>query len=72
MQKATIRVLAALHNLRSKTQDEHGQTLAEYGIMMAVIAVAIMVTAMIGFKGALVDQFDRSGSCLNGTAAGCS
>ena len=71
MQESAMYVLAALHNLRSKTQDEHGQTLAEYGIMMSVIAVAIMVTAMIVFKGALVGQLNKSTNCLNG-AGGCS
>ena len=72
LQEAALRVLVALHSLRLKTQDEHGQTLAEYGLIVAVIAVAIVVTAMVGFKGALVGQFARSTNCLNGTAANCS
>lgn len=71
LQEAALRVLVALQNLRSKTQDERGQTLAEYGLIVAVIAVAIVVTAMVGFRGAIVGQFDKSANCLNG-GAGCS
>ena len=71
-----LRVFVALkgigRGIEAKFQDEEGQTLAEYGLIMAVIAVAVVVAAGVAFRGAIVGAFNKSTNCLNGTTAGCS
>ena len=62
-----LRVLVAIQSLESKVKDEEGQTLAEYGLIMAVIAVAVIALAGIAFRGAIVGAFDRATACLGGT-----
>ena len=42
---------------------EDGQTMAEYGVILAVITATI-VTALLFFSGALVTAFERTGSLL--------
>ena len=72
-----LRVFVALkgigQSLESKFQDEEGQTLAEYGLIMAVIAVAVVVAAGVALRGAIIGAFDRATSCLNkaSSSAGC-
>jgi Flp pilus assembly pilin Flp len=55
-----LRVLVAFQGLESKVQDEEGQTLAEYGLIMAVVAVAIVAGAVVAFRGAIVGAFDKA------------
>ena len=52
---------------RIKVSDEKGQTLAEYGLIMAVIAVAVVITAVTLFRGAIVTAFNSATNCLDGT-----
>ena len=47
-----LRVLAALQSIESSVKDEEGQTLAEYGLIMAVIAVAVVAAAAVAARGA--------------------
>jgi Flp pilus assembly pilin Flp len=47
--------------------DEKGQTLAEYGLIMAVIAVAVVVTAVTVFRAAIIGAFNSATTCLSGT-----
>ena len=47
--------------------DEEGQTLAEYGLIMAVIAVAVVITAVTLFRGAIITAFNSATNCLDGT-----
>ncbi len=73
----SLRVFMALKGIgqaiESKFQDEEGQTLAEYGLIMAVIAVAVVVAAGVAFRGAIIGAFDSATDCLNAasSAAGC-
>ena len=60
-----LRALAYVQAVISSSRDEDGQTLAEYGLIMAVIAVAVVVAAGITFRGAIADAFNSSTSCLN-------
>ena len=62
-----LRVLVALQGLESKVQDEEGQTLAEYGLIMAVIAIAVVVAAVVAFRGAIVGSFSAATTCLSGS-----
>ena len=72
-----LRVFVALkgigQSLESKFQDEEGQTLAEYGLIMAVIAVAVVVAAGVAFRGAIIGAFSAATDCLNAasSSAGC-
>jgi Flp pilus assembly pilin Flp len=67
MKNLALRVLVALQGIESKVKDEEGQTLAEYGLIMAVIAVAVIVAAAVAFKGAIITAFDSATKCLSGS-----
>ncbi len=64
-----LRALIAVQGLRSKMVREDGQTLAEYGLIMAVIAVAVVVLAGIAFRSAIIGSFDSSRECLLNSAS---
>ncbi len=64
---ALLRMLAGWHNLQARAQDEEGQTLAEYGLIMAVIAVSVVVLAVVAFRGAIVTAFNGAVACLDGS-----
>ena len=67
LNEALLRVLTGWHELQARTKDENGQTLAEYGLIMAVIAVAVIAVAGIAFQGAIVGAFESATDCLDGT-----
>ena len=77
MNELVLRVFVVLkgigQSLESKFQDEEGQTLAEYGLIMAVIAVAVVVAAGVAFRGAIIGAFSSATDCLNkaSSSAGC-
>jgi Flp pilus assembly pilin Flp len=60
-------MLVAVQALEAKVKDEEGQTLAEYGLIMAVIAVAVIVLAGVAFRNAIVSAFQSATNCLDGT-----
>ena len=62
-----LRMLVAFQALEAKVKDEEGQTLAEYGLIMAVIAVAVVVLAVVAFRTAIVTAFNNATGCLDGT-----
>jgi Flp pilus assembly pilin Flp len=76
LNELVLRLAVALQGIRSaiesRMEDEDGQTLAEYGLIMAVIAVAVIVAAAVAFRGAIVNAFGKATNCLNGATAGCS
>ena len=49
-----------------RVSDEKGQTLAEYGLIMAVIAVAVVITAVTLFRTAIIGAFTSATDCLDG------
>ena len=61
-----LRALVAWQDSRCRIREEEGQTLAEYGLIMSFIAVAVIVTAVIGFRGALESMFHEAADCLGG------
>ena len=67
LNEALLRALAGWHNLEARLSDEEGQTLAEYGLIMAVIAVAVVVAAVIAFRGAIITAFNSAVNCLDGS-----
>jgi Flp pilus assembly pilin Flp len=66
-QEVGLRLLSALQSVRTRFQDDQGQTLAEYGLIMAVIAVAVVIIAVVAFRGAIVSAFNNSTKCLSGS-----
>ena len=77
MNELALRVYVALkaigQSIEAKLQDEEGQTLAEYGLIMAVIAVAVVVAAGVAFRGAIIGAFSSATDWLNkaSSSAGC-
>jgi Flp pilus assembly pilin Flp len=67
LKNLALRVLVALQAIESKVKDEEGQTLAEYGLIMAVIAVAVISLAVVAFRGAIVSAFNGATKCLSGS-----
>lgn len=62
-----LRVLVTLRGMSSKFEDDEGQTLAEYGLIMAVIAIAVVIAAVVAFRGAIVSAFNGATKCLSGS-----
>jgi len=62
-----VKFLVALQQLAAKTTDDEGQTLAEYGLIMAVIAVAVIGLAVVAFRTAIIGAFNRATTCLGGS-----
>lgn len=62
-----IMLTQALWQVRSRFSDERGQTLAEYGIILAVVAVAVVVLAVVAFREAIIVAFNSATDCLDGS-----
>jgi len=67
LNEALLRVLTGWNGLQARVKDEEGQTLAEYGLIMAVIAVVVITLAVIAFRDAIVAAFDQATDCLDGS-----
>ena len=65
--EALLRMLTGWHSLQARASDEEGQTLAEYGLIMAVIAVAVVVLAVVAFRTAIVTALESATNCLDGS-----
>ena len=65
--EALLRVLTGWQGLQARMSDEEGQTLAEYGLIMAVIAVVVVTTAVVFFRDAIVSAFNSATDCLDGS-----
>jgi Flp pilus assembly pilin Flp len=63
-------LLCKLQVLTLRARDESGQTLAEYGLIVALIATAIVVLAVFTFKEAIVSSFSGAETCLTNAQAG--
>ena len=44
---------------------EEGQTLAEYSLILTIIAVGVVVPTMLLFRGALAGAFDSATACIS-------
>jgi Flp pilus assembly pilin Flp len=62
-----LRVLTGWQGLQARLTDEEGQTLAEYGLLIAVVAVIVVAGAVTLFQGALSGAFQSATDCLDGT-----
>ncbi len=66
LNEALLRLLT-WEGFQVRANDEEGQTLAEYGLIMAVIAVAVVVTAVTLFRTQIIAAFSAATDCLDGT-----
>ena len=64
---AALKLFGLFQGVRARFEDDHGQTLAEYGLIVTTIAVAVVIFAVIAFRGALIASFNSAGACLNGS-----
>ena len=53
-----------LHGLLAQ---QRGQTLAEYGLIVTLIAVAVVVAGMLVFRNALSSAYSTASGCLDGS-----
>ena len=51
----------------ARARNESGQTLAEYSLLITIIAVGVVVLAMIAFRGALAGAYNAATGCLDGS-----
>jgi Flp pilus assembly pilin Flp len=72
MNELILRMFAAVQNFRVTTDDERGQTLAEYGLIISVIGVAVVVVGIYTFRASIVSAFGSASSCLNAGTSGAS
>ena len=63
----TDTVLLCIARLQGAFASERGQTLAEYGLIITIIAVGTTVLGMIVFRDALVAGFNSASGCLDGS-----
>ncbi len=67
LEQLALRLYLGLQGIFERAQDEEGQTLAEYGMIMAVIAVSVVVIAAVAFKDAIIGAFNGATTCLSGS-----
>jgi Flp pilus assembly pilin Flp len=46
---------------------QRAQTLAEYGLIISVIAVGVVIPTMLIFRQTLIDAYNAAASCLDGS-----
>ena len=62
-----LRVLFAIQGIRIRADDESGQTLAEYSLIVSVIVIAVLVLAVIAFRDTIASSFNSAVPCLKGS-----
>jgi Flp pilus assembly pilin Flp len=67
LEQLALRLYLGLQGIVERAQDEEGQTLAEYGLIMAVVAVSVMVVAAVVFRNAIIGAFNGATTCLSGS-----
>ena len=67
LNRLLLRFVVTLQGIASNASDEEGQTLAEYGLIMAVIAVAVIAASAVVFRGAIITAFNSATKCLGGS-----
>jgi Flp pilus assembly pilin Flp len=67
LNRVALRLLIAWQGIGARVDDEDGQTLSEYGLIISLIAVAAVVVGVVVFRQALGDAFNRVSPCLGGS-----
>lgn len=58
-------VLGAALLARAALRGEYGQTLAEYGLLLTLVAVGVVVPTLILMRTALAGAFDSATDCIS-------
>lgn len=66
--KAAAAFQARAVNARSRAADERGAVMAEYGLLLALIAVMI-IAALVAFRDSIFGTFNQATDQLGGTQA---
>ena len=53
--------------IRSVLGNERAQTLAEYGLILTLVAVGVTIPTLLIFRGMLINAFNSAGACLGGS-----
>ena len=53
--------------IRSVLGNERAQTLAEYSLVLALVAVGVTIPTLLIFRGMLIGAFNSAGACLDGS-----
>ena len=64
---ALLQVLARMRQARTGLGDEGGQTLAEYSLIVTLVAVGVTVAALFFFTTAVTGAFDGVTACFVGS-----
>lgn len=67
-----VRLFLVLRSVTDRAADEDGQTIAEYGLIMAFLAVSVIALAIIGFRDQIVNVFTDVTQCITSSGASCS
>ena len=70
MSGITLRIAVVMQSwLAARLDGERGQTLAEYGMIVAVIAVVAVAGAGVLFRDQIAGAFGGASNCMNRTVA---
>ena len=58
-------VLTVGTRVRATARGEYGQTLAEYGLLLTLVAVGVVVPTLILMRGALAGAFGSAADCMS-------
>ena len=64
---ALLHLLTRWGELRVRFSEERGQTLSEYGLLITVISVAVVLLAAVTFREHLAAASEAAASCLDGS-----
>ena len=59
-------VLSRMLYARHRAANEAGQTLAEYSLIVTVVAVGVVVISVVFFTTALAGAYDSVTACISG------
>jgi Flp pilus assembly pilin Flp len=62
-----LRLFFAIQGIGTRADDESGQTLAEYSLIITVIAVGVVVLGILVFRDTLAAAFNSTLPCLTGS-----
>jgi Flp pilus assembly pilin Flp len=62
-----LRTLVQLRRALARMQDEDGQTLAEYGLILSVISVFVVGGSAVLLRGSIEAVFTTAAGCLDGS-----
>jgi Flp pilus assembly pilin Flp len=64
-------MLQLLVKLASAVTSQRGQTLAEYGLIISVVAVGVVIPTVLIFRDELIQAFASATECLQSLPGTC-